>query len=144
MRRAAAVARLSTQPSLISGLRLPNLKDVSGHCDFGERTQMKLTTAVLFFLAILYTTIPFNARAVEGAMVGREPTYRGGATGVSHGGSGGGGAKAAGGTCSQAVQRCKKNFAAAASACQSAGESCKQTGTFTNPQGKSFSGLTKN
>ena len=105
---------------------------------------MKFTTAVLFCLAILYTTIPFDARAVEGAMVGREPTYRGGATGVSHGGSGGGGGNAAGVTCSQAVQRCKKYFATSAAACQSAGESCKQTGTFTNPQGKSYSGLTKN
>jgi hypothetical protein len=105
---------------------------------------MRFTTAVLFFLAILYTMIPFDARAVEGAMVGREPTYRGGVTGVSHGGTAGGTKAAGGGTCSQAAQRCKKNFAASASACQSAGESCKQTGTFTNPQGKSFTGLTKN
>jgi hypothetical protein len=106
------------------------------------RLQMKSTTAVLFFLAI-FSTAPFGAHAVEeGAMKGTSPTYRGGATGVTHGGTGG--SKAASGTCSQAVQRCKKNFASSAAACASAGESCKQTGTFTNPQGKSFSGLTKN
>ena len=102
---------------------------------------MKFITAVLFFLAI-FSTAPFKAHAVEGAMKGIDPTYRGGVTGVSHGGTGG--SKAASGTCSQAVQRCKKNFAPSAAACASAGESCKQTGTFTNPQGKSFSGLTKN
>jgi hypothetical protein len=101
---------------------------------------MKFTTAVIFFLAIV-STAPFNARA-DGQMKGIDPTYRGGANGVSHGGTGG--PKAVSGTCSQAVQRCKKNFAAAASACASAGEGCKQTGTFTNSQGQSFSGLTKN
>ena len=101
---------------------------------------MKFTTAVLFFLAILSAT-PFDARA-DGAMKGIDPTYRGGVNGVSHGGTGG--PKAVSGTCSQATQRCKKNFAPSASACASAGESCKQTGTFTNPQGQSFSGLTKN
>jgi hypothetical protein len=103
---------------------------------------MKSITAVFFFLAC-FSTAPFDARA-DGAMKGIDPTYRGGVNGVSHGGIGGEAKAPAGATCSQAVQRCKKNFAAAASACASAGESCKQTGTFTNPQGQSFSGLTKN
>jgi hypothetical protein len=102
---------------------------------------MKSITAVaafVFLTILLVGTAPFDGHA-DGAMKGGDPTYRGGAAGVSHGGTGGGGS-----TCSAAVQRCKKNLPASAAACASAGESCKQTGTFTNPQGKSFSGLTKN
>jgi hypothetical protein len=102
---------------------------------------MKSITAVaafVFLTILLVGTAPFDGHA-DGAMKGVDPTYRGGAAGVSHGGTGGGGS-----TCSAAVQRCKKNLPASAAACASAGESCKQTGTFTNPQGKSFSGLTKN
>ncbi|TMJ14792.1 MAG: hypothetical protein E6G93_18405 [Alphaproteobacteria bacterium] len=95
--------------------------------------------AFVFLTILLVATAPFDGHAVEGAMSGKDPTYRGGVTGVSHGGTGGGGS-----TCSAAVQRCKKNLPGSAAACASAGESCKQTGTFTNPQGKSFSGLTKN
>jgi hypothetical protein len=100
-----------------------------------------ITAAAAFvFLTILLVGIaPFDGHA-DGAMKGIDPTHRGGAGGVSHGGTGGGGG---GSTCSAAVQRCKKNLPASAAACASAGESCKQTGTFTNPQGKSFSGLTK-
>lgn len=94
--------------------------------------------AFVFLTILLVATAPFDGHAVEGAMSGKDPTYRGGVTGVSHGGTGGGA------TCSAAVQRCKKNLPASAAACASAGESCKQTGTFTSPQGKSFSGLTKN
>ena len=103
---------------------------------------MKGITALAGFVCmtvLFVATAPFDGHAVEGAMSGKDPTYRGGVTGVSHGGTGGGGA-----TCSAAVQRCKKNLPASAAACASAGESCKQTGTFTSPQGKSFSGLTKN
>jgi len=95
--------------------------------------------AFVFLTILLVGAAPFEGRAVEGAMNGRDPTYRGGVTGVSHGGTGGAGA-----TCSAAAQRCKKNFPASAAACAGAGTSCKQTGTFTNPQGQSFSGLTKN
>jgi hypothetical protein len=105
---------------------------------------MKSITAVaafVFLTILLVGTAPFDGHA-DGAMKGVDPTYRGGAAGVSHGGTGGGGG--GGSTCSAAVQRCKKNLPASAAACASAGESCKQTGTFTNPQGKSFSGLTKN
>jgi hypothetical protein len=95
--------------------------------------------AAFVFLTILFvSTAPIDGHA-DGAMRGIDPTYRGGATGVSHGGTAGGG-----GTCSAAVQRCKKNFPASAATCASAGASCQQTGTFTNPQGQSFSGLTKN
>lgn len=74
-------------------------------------------------------------------------TGSGGTTGSSGGssiGSATGSSNLARFTCSQAVQRCKKRFATSAAACASAGETCKQTGTFTNPRGKSFSGLTKN
>jgi hypothetical protein len=99
----------------------------------------KITTAAAFvFLTILFLGgIQSNAYAIEGGMNGRDPTYRGGVTGVAHGGSG------QGGTCSGAVQRCKKNVPASAAACVSAGESCKQSGTFTGPGGKSFPGLAK-
>ena len=101
----------------------------------------KITTAAAFvFLTILFLGgIPFNAYAIEGAMNGRDPTYRGGVTGVAHGGGGGQGGK----TCSGAVQRCKKIAPTSAAACVSAGETCKQSGTFTGPGGKSFPGLAK-
>ena len=102
---------------------------------------MKTVTGILAVLSliILFAAAPFSAHAVvQGSMKGVDPTYRGGMNGVTKGGSGGGG------TCSAAVQRCKKNFPQSAAACASAGASCKQTGTFTNPQGQSFSGLTKN
>jgi hypothetical protein len=94
-------------------------------------------TAFVFLTILLVGTAPIDVHA-DGAMKGIDPTYRGGVTGVSHGSIAGGGAA----SCSAAVQRCKKNFSA--SACASAGASCRQTGTFTNPQGQSFSGLTKN
>jgi hypothetical protein len=104
---------------------------------------MKTVTGALGVLSLtilLAAAAPFSAHAVvQGAMKGTDPTYRGGMNGVSKGGTGGGG-----NTCSAAAQRCKKNFPQAAAACASAGASCKQTGTFTNPQGQSFSGLTKN
>ena len=99
-----------------------------------------ITTAAAFvFLTILLVGgIPFNAYA-DGAMKGIDPTHSaGGANGVSHGGTAGGG-----GSCSGAIQNCKKNFPTSAAQCASAGASCKQNGTFTNPQGKSFPGLTK-
>jgi hypothetical protein len=109
---------------------------------------MKSITAVaafVFLTILLVGTAPFDGHAVEGAMKGTDPTYRGGATGVTHGGTGGGGGGGASkGRCSVAVQRCKKNLPASAAACASAGASCMQTGTFTSPMGKSFSGLTKN
>jgi hypothetical protein len=99
------------------------------------------TGAAFVFLTILFVGgIPFDACAIEGAMNGRDPTYRGGVTGMSHGGSGGG---HSGKTCSGAVQHCKKIAPASAAACVSAGESCKQSGTFTGPGGKSFPGLAK-
>ena len=99
------------------------------------------TAAITFVLAVLLAGgTAFDARA-DGAMKGIDPTYRGGATGVSHGGTGGAGG--GGSTCSAAIRRCKTVFPASAAACGSAGASCMQTGTFTNPQGKSFSGLTK-
>jgi hypothetical protein len=63
-------------------------------------------------------------------MKGTNPTY-----------APGNGAKGA--SCSQAVQNCKKNFPASAGSCASSGQTCKQTGVFTNPQGRSFSGLRK-
>jgi hypothetical protein len=105
---------------------------------------MKSITAVaafVFLTILLVGTAPFDGHA-DGAMKGIDPTYRRGAAGVSHGGTAGG--SGGGSTCSASVQRCKKNFPASAAACASAGENCKQTGTFTSPQGKSFSGLTKN
>jgi hypothetical protein len=92
-----------------------------------------ISVAAFVFLTIL----PFECHA-DGAMIGRDSTYRGGSNGVSHGGANGGA------TCSAAVQRCKKNFPESAAACASAGSSCQQTGTFTNPKGQSFSGLIKN
>jgi hypothetical protein len=95
----------------------------------------KITAAATF----IFLTIPFSAYAIEGGMSGRDPTYRGGVTGVTHGGGGG----QAGGTCSGAVQRCKQKAPASAAACVSAGESCKQSGTFAAPNGKSFPGLAK-
>ena len=97
-----------------------------------------ITAAAFVFLTILLVGgAPFDAYA-DGAMIGRDPTYSsGGANGVSHGGAAGGG------SCSWAIQNCKKNFPTSAAQCASAGASCKQTGTFTNPQGKSFSGLAK-
>jgi hypothetical protein len=45
--------------------------------------------------------------------------------------------------CSAYVQICQGKFPASAAACVSAGARCKQTGVFTNPAGKSFSGLAK-
>jgi hypothetical protein len=96
-----------------------------------------ITVSAFVFLTILLVGTPFEVQA-DGAMRGVDPTYRGGVNGVSHGSIAGNGA-----TCSAAVQRCKKNLPASAAACASAGASCKQTGTFTNPQGQSFSGLTK-
>jgi hypothetical protein len=93
--------------------------------------------AFVFLTTLLVGTTSFDVRA-DGQMRGVDPTYRGGVNGVSHGSIAGNGA-----TCSAAVQRCKKNLPASAAACASAGASCKQTGTFTNPQGQSFSGLTK-
>jgi hypothetical protein len=97
------------------------------------------TAAAFVFLTILLVGgTPFSAYA-DGAMIGRDPTYsKGGAKGVSHGGAASGG-----GTCSGAVQRCKSNLPGSAAACASAGEGCKQTGTFVSPGGKSFSGLAK-
>jgi hypothetical protein len=101
------------------------------------------STAIVAFL--LVTSASVQSFATEGAMIGRDPTYKGGVTGVSHGGSGGGGGGAGpNASCSSAVGRCTKAFRASAAASASAGESCKQTGTFTNPQGRSFSGLKKN
>jgi hypothetical protein len=100
-----------------------------------------ITDAAAFLLltALLVGGTPFHAYA-DGAMVGRDPTYApGGAKGVSHGGTGG----AHGGTCSGAIQRCQKAFPASAAACASAGGTCKQTGTFTNPKGQNFPGLAK-
>jgi hypothetical protein len=94
--------------------------------------------AFVFLTTLLVGTASFDVRA-DGQMRGADPTYRGGVTGVSHGSVAGGGAA----SCSAAVQRCKKNFSGSAAACASAGASCRQTGTFTNPQGQSFSGLTK-
>jgi hypothetical protein len=107
---------------------------------FSENPMKSIITAAAFvFLTILLVgSASFDVRAVEGAMKGIEPTYRGGNTGVSHGSSVGGA------TCSAGIQRCKKYFPASAAACASAGASCMQTGTFTNPQGKSTSGLIKN
>jgi hypothetical protein len=45
--------------------------------------------------------------------------------------------------CSAYAQFCQGRFPASAAACVSAGARCKQTGVFTNPAGKSFSGLAK-
>jgi hypothetical protein len=45
--------------------------------------------------------------------------------------------------CSAYAQICQGRFSASAAACVSAGARCKQTGVFTNPAGKSFSGLAK-
>jgi hypothetical protein len=99
------------------------------------------SAAAAFVLTVLLVGgTAIDARA-DGAMKGIDPTYRGGATGVSHGGTGGGGG--GGSTCSVAIRRCKTNFPASAAACGSAGASCMQTGTFTNPQGKSFPGLAR-
>ena len=102
-----------------------------------------VSTAIITVLLIASTSV--RSHAIEGGMNGRDPTYRGGNTGVTHGGSGGGTGKAGpNASCSSSVAQCKRNFPASAAACVSAGESCKQTGTFTNPQGKSFSGLKQN
>jgi hypothetical protein len=101
---------------------------------------MKSITSVAVFVVltiVLVGTASIDGHS-DGNMIGRDSTYRGGGNGVSHGGSNGGA------TCSAAVQRCKKNFAASAAACATAGSSCQQTGTFTNPKGQSVSGLIKN
>jgi hypothetical protein len=102
-------------------------------------TRMKsiITAATFVFLTTLLVGTASSDVRADGQMIGRDSTYRGGNTGVSHGSSVGGG------TCSGAVQRCKKNFPTSAATCASAGASCQQTGTFTNPKGQSFPGLTK-
>jgi hypothetical protein len=96
------------------------------------------SVAAFVFLTILLVGTASIGGHADGNMIGRDSTYRGGSNGVSHGGSNGGA------TCSAAVQRCKRNFPASAASCASAGSSCQQTGTFTNPKGQSFSGLIKN
>lgn len=86
------------------------------------------TAALAFLTAALVGSFSSGAYAVmPGTMKGVDTTY------------GSYGAK----TCSGASQLCKKNFPKSAAACTSAGASCKQTGVFTNPQGKSFSGMIK-
>jgi hypothetical protein len=101
--------------------------------------------AFVFLTILLVGTASIDGHA-DGNMIGRDSTYRGGSGGASHGGSGGmsHGGSNGGATCSAAVQRCKKGFPASAASCASAGSSCQQTGTFTNPKGQSFSGLIKN
>jgi hypothetical protein len=47
-------------------------------------------------------------------------------------------------TCSVYANACSLNIPNAADKCQAARAKCLQTGTFTNPKGKSFSGLAKN
>jgi hypothetical protein len=46
-------------------------------------------------------------------------------------------------TCSTYAQACQGNFPNSVATCVSAGARCKQTGVFTNPVGKSWSGMTK-
>ena len=63
---------------------------------------MKIVSTAIF--AVLLVGSTSLCYAVEGAMKGVDPTYRGGVTGVAHGGTGGGGAKGRcpEGTCSKA------------------------------------------
>jgi hypothetical protein len=92
---------------------------------------------------VLVTLAPICSHA-EGELIGRDPTYRRGVNGVSHGGANDVRAPGPNASCSSAVARCKKNFPESAAACASAGASCRESGTFTNPKGQSFSGLKKN
>jgi hypothetical protein len=79
-------------------------------------------------LAAAYS--PAANAVVAGAMKGGDLTYGGGSQkGVM--------------TCSAAAALCKRNFPASTADCASAGATCKQTGVFTNPQGRSFSGMIK-
>ena len=99
------------------------------------------TTTIFVLLTMLLVGANSFAAYADGAMIGRDPTYsKGGVKGMSHGGSAGGGG---GGSCSGAIQKCTKAFPTSAAQCASAGESCKQSGTFTNPKGRSFPGLAK-
>jgi hypothetical protein len=63
---------------------------------------MKLVSSVILAILLIGSTSVF-CYAVEGAMKGVDPTYRGGVTGVTHGGTGGGakGMKCPDGTCSK-------------------------------------------
>jgi hypothetical protein len=104
---------------------------------------MKIVS-IMLTVVVLVILAPIRSHA-EGEMIGRDPTYRRGASrGLSHGGANDAGVPGANASCSSAVARCKKNFPTSAAACTSAGESCRQSGTFTNPKGQSFSGLKKN
>ena len=95
-----------------------------------------IASAAAFFslTVLLIGGVPLSAYA-GGAMLGRDPTYApGGAKGVSHGGTGGGG-----GTCSGAVQRCKKAFPTSAAACASA-ERVSKPVPLPTPRDKPFPG----
>ncbi len=88
------------------------------------RRIIKFSPIILILAASLVFSLPARA-GMPGAMKGVDMTYK----------------SRPALTCSAAAQGCRRNFPASAAQCASAGATCKQTGTFTNPQGQSFTGL---